>query len=274
MSSDEITIVAGGSEKQYWKDLLRYGELFQMLTWRDIQVRYRQTVIGIAWSILRPLLTMIIFTVVFGKIAKLPSNNVPYALLVFVGLVPWQFFSNGVSESSISLIGNANLISKIYFPRLLLPASAIGVSLVDFLISFVFLIGLMVWYGSSVSWQILLLPFFIILALAASFGMGVGLAALNVRYRDVRYVLPFIIQFGLFVSPVGFASEVVPEKWKIVYSLNPLAGIIDGFRWCLLAGNSTIYLPGLLVSIVIVLVLLMASIWYFRKTERTFADVI
>ena len=270
----ELVIEAGRTEKQYWKDLWRYRELFYFLAWRDILVRYKQTAIGIAWALIRPFLTMVVFTVVFGNIAKLPSQGVPYPILVFAGMLPWQFFSNALGECSNSLIGNANLISKVYFPRLIVPTSAIIVSFVDFMISGMILLGLMAWYNFVPSIRILTLPLFILIASAASMGVGLWLAALTVKYRDFRFVVPFIIQFGLYTSPVGFSSSIVPEQWRLLYSLNPMVGVIDGFRWAILGGDSNLYLPGFFLSLSLVFIFLWSGIWYFRKTEKTFADVI
>jgi lipopolysaccharide transport system permease protein len=271
----ELVIEAGRTEKQYWKDLWRYRELFYFLAWRDILVRYKQTAIGIVWALIRPFLTMVVFTVVFGNIAKLPSpNNVPYPILVFAGMLPWQFFSNALGECSNSLIGNANLISKVYFPRLIVPTSAVIVSFVDFLISGMILLGLMIWYNFVPSIRILTLPLFILIASAASMGVGLWLAALTVKYRDFRFVVPFIIQFGLYISPVGFSSAIVREQWRLLYSLNPMVGVIDGFRWAILGGESNLYLPGFFLSLSLVFIFLWSGIWYFRKTEKTFADVI
>ncbi|MFM7572779.1 MAG: ABC transporter permease [Snowella sp.] len=269
-----IIIEAGRTEKQYWQDIWKYRELFYFLAWRDILVRYKQTFIGIAWALIRPFLTMLVFTIVFGSIAKLPSQGVPYPILVFSAMLPWQFFSNSLSECSNSLITNSNLISKIYFPRLIVPTSAVVVSFVDFLISGMILLGLMAWYNFVPSWRILTLPFFIAIAFAASMGAGLWLASLNVKYRDFRYIVPFIVQFGLYISPVGFSSNIVPEKWRFLYSLNPMVGVIDGFRWAILGTSYTLYLPGFLLSLLIVAFFVITGIWYFRKTERTFADVI
>jgi lipopolysaccharide transport system permease protein len=288
MQNKELIIEAGRTESQYWKDIWRYRELFYFLAWRDILVRYKQTVIGIAWALIRPFLTMIVFSVVFGNLAKLPSQGVPYPILVFAGMLPWQFFSSALSESSNSLISNANLISKVYFPRLIVPASAVIVSFVDFLVSGMILLGLMAWYNFVPSWRILTLPLFIGIAFAASMGAGLWLAALTVKYRDFRYIVPFIVQFGLYISPVGFSSSIVPERWRLIYSLNPMVGVIDGFRWAILSGvGSTqasassaasltplLYWPGFTLSVVLVVLLFASGIWYFRKTERTFADVI
>lgn len=273
-SQKELIIEAGSIESQYWKDLWRYRELFYFLAWRDILVRYKQTAIGLTWALLKPFLTMIVFTVVFGNIAKLPSQGVPYPILVFAGMLPWQFFANALGECSNSLIGNANLISKVYFPRLIVPTSSVIVSFVDFLISGIILLGLMAWYNFVPDWRILTLPFFILIASAASMGAGLWLAALTVQYRDFRFVVPFIIQFGLYISPVGFSSNIVPEQWRLMYSINPMVGVIDGFRWAILGGNANIYMPNFLLSIGLVFLLLWSGIWYFRKMERTFADVI
>ncbi|NDJ23998.1 ABC transporter permease [Nostoc sp. B(2019)] len=273
-SKPELLIEAGRTEQQYWKDLWRYRELLYFLAWRDILVRYKQTFVGIAWALIRPFLTMVVFTVVFGNLAKLPSEDAPYPILVFAAMLPWQFFSNALGECSNSLISNANLISKVYFPRLIVPISAVTVSFVDFMISGIILLGLMIWYNFVPSWQILTLPLFIIIAFAASMAVGLWLAALNVEYRDFRYIVPFIMQFGLYISPVGFSSSVVPEKWRLLYSLNPMVGVIDGFRWAIIGGDSKIYWPGFILSMGLVAFLLISGIWYFRKMERTFADVI
>ncbi|MHC5936892.1 ABC transporter permease [Nostoc sp.] len=274
VSQQELVIEAGGTDQQYWKDIWRYRELFYFLAWRDILVRYKQTAIGIAWALIRPFLTMVVFTIVFGQLAKLPSQGVPYPILVFSAMLPWQFFANSLSECSNSLIGNANLISKVYFPRLIVPTSAVVVSFVDFLISGMILLGLMAWYNFVPSWRILTLPLFIAIAFAASMGAGLWFASLNVKYRDFRYIVPFIVQFGLYISPVGFSSNVVPEKWRLLYSLNPIVGVIDGFRWAILGGESKLYLSGFLLSLGLVVLLFISGIWYFRKVERTFADVI
>lgn len=274
VSQQELVIEAGRTEEQYWKDIWRYRELFYFLAWRDILVRYKQTAIGIAWALIRPFLTMVVFTIVFGQLAKLPSQGVPYPILVFSAMLPWQFFANSLSECSNSLIGNANLISKVYFPRLIVPTSAVVVSFVDFMISGMILLGLMAWYNFVPSWRILTLPLFIAIAFAASMGAGLWFASLNVKYRDFRYIVPFIVQFGLYISPVGFSSSLVPEQWRLLYSLNPIVGVIDGFRWAILGGESKLYLQGFVLSLGLVILLLVSGIWYFRKMERTFADVI
>jgi len=270
----DFIIEANKTELNYWRDIWRYKELFYFLAWRDILVRYKQTVIGIIWAFIRPVLTMVVFTIVFGKIAKLPSDGIPYPLLVFSAMLPWQFFSSSLSESSNSLIGNANLISKIYFPRIVIPASSVIVSFVDFLISFLMLIVLMVWYHYVPQIRILALPLFIIMAFAASFGAGLWFASLNVKYRDFRYIIPFVVQFGLYISPVGFSSSIVPGKWRFLYYLNPMVCIIDGFRWAILGSNVSLFSFSFVLSLFVVILLLISGIWYFRKTEKTFADVI
>jgi lipopolysaccharide transport system permease protein len=274
ISQPELIIEAGRTEGQYWKDLWHYRELFYFLAWRDILVRYKQTSIGIAWALIRPFLTMLVFTVVFGRLAKLPSQGVPYPILVFSAMLPWQFFANSLSECSTSLITNSNLISKVYFPRLVLPTSAVVVSFIDFMICGIILLALMAWYNFVPSWRILSLPLFISIAFAASMGAGLWFASLNVQYRDFRYIVPFIVQFGLYISPVGFSSSLVPEQWRFIYSLNPMVGVIDGFRWAILGGDSNLNIPGFILSLILVFSLLLSGIWYFRKMERKFADVI
>jgi lipopolysaccharide transport system permease protein len=275
MSESVIILEPGRAEKNYWTDLWRYRELFLILAWRDVAVRYKQTIIGVAWAVIRPFLTVVVFTVIFGKLAGLPSDGtVPYALMVFAGMLPWYLFSTSLGEASNSLVTNANLISKVYFPRLIVPCASLVVSLIDFLISFVILAGMMLWYRFSPSPQILLLPLFIVLALLASIGPGLWITSLNVKYRDFRYVIPFIVQFGLYVSPVGFSSSVVPQKWRLLYNLNPMVGVIDGFRWCILGGDSPLYWPGFLVSLAIVAFFLWLGVSRFRRMEKTFADII
>ena len=270
-----LIIEPGLAARDYWRDLWRYRELFYVLAWRDISVRYKQTIIGLAWALIRPFLTMVVFTVLFGKLGKFPTEGAaPYALMVFAGLLPWQFFATALSESSNSLIGNATLISKVYFPRLIVPTAAVVVSFVDFLISFAILIGLMLWYRFLPDWQILTLPLFVAMAFLASLGPGLWITALNVKYRDFRYIIPFIVQFGLYVSPVGFSSSVVPEHWRLIYSLNPVVGVIDGFRWAILGGESTLYLPGFLLSWGVIVFFLWLGIRQFRRMEKSFADLI
>ena len=273
-ASRELIIEAGRAERQYWRDLWHYRELFYFLAWRDILVRYKQTAIGVVWALLRPFLTMLVFTVVFGRIAKMPSNGIPYPILVFAAMLPWQFFATSLSEASGSLVGNANLISKVYFPRLIIPAGAVITSLVDFFISLGLLAVLMVWYQFLPDWRLVTLPLWTLLAFLAALGPGLYLTALNVKYRDFRYVIPFIVQFGLFISPVGFSSDVVPAQWRLLYSLNPMVGIIDAFRWAICRGAAPLHLPGLALSLAVTVFFLWLGIWYFRRTEKTFADVI
>jgi len=273
--TQETIIEAGRAERHYWRDIWRYRELFQVLTWRDVAVRYKQTVIGAAWAVIRPFLTMVIFTVIFGKLANLPSEGAaPYAIMVFAGMLPWTFFSSALSDASNSLLGSANLISKVYFPRLIVPMAAVGVAFVDFAINFMILVALMIWYQFVPSWHIMLLPAFVVLALLASLGPGLWLTALNLKYRDFRYIIPFLVQLGLYVSPVGYTSNIVPEQWRLLYSLNPIVGVIDGFRWCILGGQSVIYLPGFFLSIGVTIFFLWLGVRQFRKMEHGFADLI
>lgn len=273
----ELVIEAGRTEKHYWRDLWRYRELFGFLAWRDILVRYKQTAIGVAWAVIRPLLTILITTVIFGKVAGLTFPGVPYPVGVCAGTLPWYFFSSALSESSQSLVGNSNLISKIYFPRLILPASSVIVAFVDFAISCVILAGLMAWYHMWPSVNILFLPLFIVLALVTALGPGLLFTALNVKYRDFRYIIPFVVQFGQFVTPVMYSSAVIREKFgdtaMLLYSLNPMVGVVDGFRWCV-TGGTPLHWPSFLVSCSLSVLLLVLGVWYFRKTEKTFADVI
>jgi lipopolysaccharide transport system permease protein len=270
----ELVIEPGRTEKNYWSDLWRFRELFYILAWRDISVRYKQTAIGVIWAILRPFLAMIIFTVVFGRIAKMPSNGVPYPILVFAAMLPWQFFANSLSEASNSLVVNTNLVSKVYFPRLIIPAGAVITGLVDLLISAALLGALMIWFHFTPDWRLLTLPLFTLLAFLAALGPGLFLTALNVKYRDFRYVIPFVVQFGLFISPVGFSSDVIPADWRLTYSLNPIVGVIDGYRWAICRGASPFYWPGFALSMLVVTLFLVLGVWYFRSTEKTFADVI
>ncbi len=270
----DLVIEPNRTTGAFFRELLRYRELFYFLAWRDILVRYKQTVIGIAWSVIRPLLTMLVFTVVFGRLAKLPNEGVPYPILVFSAMLPWQYFANAMQESSNSLIAESRLISKVYFPRLIVPASSVIVSAVDFLISLALLGLLMLGYGFVPSWTFLFMPFFFLLATLAALGAGFWLSALNVKYRDFRYIVPFLVQFGLYVSPVGFSSSVVPERWRLLYSLNPMVGVIDGFRWCVQGTVSSLYLPGFLISATISILAFSSGVWFFRRTERFFADFI
>ncbi len=271
----KIILEAGRVNKEYWRDLWRYRELFQVLAWRDVSVRYKQTVIGFAWAILRPFLTMMVFTIIFGKVAKLPSDgNTPYALMVFAGLLPWQMFATALADASNSLVSNQHLISKVYFPRMIVPSATIVVAFVDFAISFAILCAMMVYFQFVPGWQILLMPVFILIGVLASLGPALWVTSLNVQYRDFRYVIPFIVQFGLYISPVGFSSNVVAEHWRIFYSMNPMVGVIDGFRWCVLGGESQIYWPGFGLSLLVILFFILFGIRKFREMERSFADYI
>lgn len=273
MNNHRIVIEPGAQDNFYWRDLWKFRELFFFLAWRDILVRYKQTFIGVSWSFIRPFFTIIIFTLI-GRLGHFPDEGAPYALLVGAAILPWQFFSNAFSEASNSLISNSGMLSKIYFPRLIIPASTIIVCLIDFLIAFVIVVLLMFWYHYVPSWQIVTLPLFLILALITSMGAGILIAAINVKYRDFRYVIPFIVQFGLYVSPVMFSSSVVPGKWKMLYSLNPMVGVIEGFRWAILGDKTNIYLPGFSLSIILSIAILIFGIKYFKKVEKNFADII
>ncbi len=275
----QTILEAGRAEKNYWRDLWRYRELFQVLAWRDLSVRYKQTVIGVAWAVVRPVLTMLVFTFVFGTVANLKSHGTaPYALMVFAGLLPWQFFSTALTDSSNSLTTNANLISKVYFPRLIVPTATIVVAFVDFAISFVLLLGMMIIYQFVPPWQIIFIPVFVALCFLTSLGPGLWITSLNVKYRDFRYVIPFIIQFGLYLTPVGFTKEVIlakiPENLHFVYNMNPMVGVIDGFRWCILGGPPPFLEPAFLIGIGVTIFLLWLGIRQFRKMEKTFADLI
>lgn len=274
MTETVLVLEAGRAEEHYWKDLWRYRELFSVLAWRDVAVRYKQTVVGIAWAVVRPFLTMAIFTVVFGRLAGLPTEGrAPYALLVFAGLLPWTLFSTSLTGAAESMVANANLIGKVYFPRLIVPVAAMVAALVDFAVSLLLLAALMFWYQFVPGWEILLLPLFVLLTMLASLGPGLWLTALNIKYRDFRVVIPFLVQIGLYIAPVGFSSSVVPESWRWLYRLNPLVALIEGFRWCILGGESEIDVPGLVLSLAIISAFLWFGIARFRATERTFADL-
>ncbi len=275
MNEDILIIEPGRADRQYWRDMWAYRELFLILAWRDVAVRYKQTLIGVAWAVLRPLLTMVVFTLVFSRLAKLPSEGAaPYALMVFAGMLPWYLFSSALTGAAESIVGNANLIGKVYFPRMIVPATSLVTALIDFLVSLALLIVLMASYRFLPGWEVLLLPVFLLLALLVSLGPSLWISALNVKYRDFRYAIPFILQLGLYVSPVGFSSAVIPDRWRLVYSLNPLVGIIDGFRWCILGGESQLYVPGFTVSLAIALAFLWLGVSTFRATEKSFADLV
>ena len=271
----EVVIEAGRADRHYWADLWRYRELFQVLAWRDVTIRYKQTVIGVAWAVVRPLLATLIFSVLMGRVAKLPSDGgAPYPLMVFAGMLPWTFFATAFSDASNSLIGNTNLVSKVYFPRLIVPTATIVAALVDFAIGLVILAAMMLWFRFAPDWRIVFLPLFGAMAFLAALGPSLWIASVNVRYRDFRYVVPFIVQFGLYVSPVAYSSHVVPERWRLAYSLNPMAGVIDGFRWCVLGGRAAIYWPGLGLGMAVIALSLWLGLAQFRRLEKTFADLI
>ena len=271
--AQKLIIEAGRIEGRYWRDLWRYRELFVFLAWRDLLIRYKQTAVGVAWSLLRPLLTMLALTVAM-KVGKLDTGGVPAPLFVFCGILPWQFFSTALSESGMSMVNNSNLISKVYFPRLIVPASSVITSFVDFLIASVFAALLLIWYKFLPPANVAALPLFVLMTFAVSLGAGLWVSALMVKYRDFRFIVPFVVQFGLYACPVITMTGAVNEKWRLLYSLNPVVGIIDGYRWCLLGGDHKIFLPGLIASIVGVVFLIWSGLWYFRKAERTFADTI
>ena len=274
-SSERLILEAGRADRQYWWDLWRYRELFFILAWRDVAIRYKQTVIGLAWAFVRPFMTMVVFTVVFGKIARLPTEGTaPYAVLVFAGLLPWTLASSILNDASGSVTGNAQLVSKVYFPRLIIPLATVLVGLIDFGVSLIILAGVMAWYGVMPDWHILLLPVFVVLAVLVAIGPALWAAAMIVKYRDFRFVIPFAVQVGLYVSPVGFSAKIIPAEWQLLYSLNPLVGVIDGFRWAILGGESPLYLPGFAISLLVTAGMLWFGIHTFRRTERRFADMI
>lgn len=263
------------ADSNYWDDVWRYRELFDVLVWRDLSVRYKETVFGVLWALVRPFLIMVVLTVIFERLAKLPSDgNVPYALMVLVGMMLWTLFSSSWTEAGSSLVRDASLITKVYFPRLIVPAASMTVNFVDFLISFAMLAILMCWYQFLPGWQITLLPLFLLLAFLANLGPGLWIAALNVRYRDFRFIVPFLLQLGLYVSPVGFSSNIVPVEWRWLFSLNPVVGIIDGFRWCILGGQGGLYLPGFCWSLLATGLFLWLGIRQFRRVEKRFADLL
>lgn len=272
-STPELVLEAGRADAHYWRDLWRYRELLGFLAWRDIQVRYKQTVLGAAWALLQPAITLVVFTYVFGRLAHMPSGDVPYPLLVMAGLLPWQLFANALSNASGSLVSNTHLISKVYFPRLVVPLSALAVALIDFLIVALLYLGLCAWFSFWPDWRVVLLPLFTLLGLLAALGAGLWLTALTVRFRDFRFIVPFLLQVGVFLSPVGFSTSTVPN-WRLLFSLNPMVAVIDGFRWCLLRGRQELYVPSLFIGIGVTVLLLVTGLWYFRRTERGFADVI
>jgi len=273
MSSYELVIEPGRIGRNYWRDIWRYRELMYFLAWRDIVVRYKQTAIGVAWALIRPALTMLVF-VVFRRLAGVQRGSIPDPILVFAAVLPWQFFSSALSESSSSLISNANLVSKVYFPRILMPFATVVTSLVDFLVTVSILAALMIWYHFVPGWQLIVLPLLVLLTFCLALGSGLFLSALNVEYRDFRYIVPFIVQLGVFISPIAFTTANVPARWRPLYALNPLAGIIDGFRWSILDGRVPLDSNMLATSAAVTFALLIGGGWYFRRVERSFADVI
>jgi homopolymeric O-antigen transport system permease protein len=273
-SEEVIVIEAGHADRHYWRDLWRYRELLYFLARRDVAVRYKQAFLGMAWAVIRPLVAMIIFTFIFGRIANLPSDGAPYSLLVFTGMVPWFFFAAALGESSGSLVANANLLTKVYFPRLLVPVSAVSVALVDLAIGMVLLVLYMLWLGYPLNARMLALPAFIALALCAALGLGLWFAALNVKYRDFQFVVPFVLQVGLYASPIGFSSNLIPEKWRVLYAMNPMVSVIDGFRWAILGNSFPLRHDVMAVSVLVTGLVLCGGLWFFRRTERALADVI
>jgi len=272
-SSHELVIEAGKSERHYYLDLWRYRELLGFLAWRDIMVRYKQAALGVAWAVIQPVIQVTLLTFVFGKLAGMPDGGVPYPLIVICGTLAWQFFATAFSGAGQSLVTNTNLISKVYFPRLVIPMAALGVALVDFAITLVLALPVILLLGPGVGWQLACLPLFILLGLLISLGAGLWIAALTVRFRDFRFITPFLMQVGVFVTPVGFRTDILPG-WQSLLALNPLAGLVDGVRWCLLGGHTQLYLPGLGISLVVTAALLSSGLWYFRRVERQFADII
>lgn len=262
-------------ERHYWSDLWRYRELFRILAWRDLSVRYKQTAIGTLWALIRPLLTTVVFTVIFGRLAQLPSDgSAPYAVMVLAGMLPWAFVSTSLTDASNSLITDTNLISKVYFPRMIVPMAMLGVALADFAISFVIMLVLMLWYAFPPSWYIVTLPLWVVFALLATIGPALWVSALNVRFRDFRYVIPFLVQFGMYVSPVGFSSSIIPADWRLLYYLNPIAAVIDGFRWSILGNQSQLYWPGIAESVAVTAFFLWFGLRQFRRMEKSFADLV
>jgi len=279
MSQKRVIIIEAGKENiTYWRDLWSNRELLYYLTLRDILIRYKQTLLGIAWGAFRPLLTIFVFTIVFGRIAHLSDNGVPYAIMVCCGILPWQFFSNSLNDASNSLLNNSDILSKVYFPRMIFPISAISISIVDFVISFGILCILMLCYSFTPAWTIIAIPFFLAIAFTTSLGAGFLISALNVRFRDFKFIVPFLLQLGLFISPVGYNSttgcQIVPDKWKVLYYLNPMAGVIDGFRWSVIGSKAPLYLPGIYMSLAVSFFILFIGIRFFRKVEKNFVDII
>lgn len=270
---DELTIEAGRAEQHYWRDLWRYRELLGFLSWRDVKVRYKQAVLGISWAVIQPVVQTLLLTFVFSKLAGMPSGGLPYFLLVLCGNLPWLLFTNAFNGAGASIVGNTHLISKVYFPRLIVPLSSLGVALVDFFVLLLIALPLIAAFGIWPGWQLLLLPLFIALTLVIALGAGLWITALTVKFRDFRFITPFVLQIGMFVTPVGYRTDTLPN-WRDLLALNPLTGVVDGVRWCLLGGRTELHLPGLGISVLVALVLLGTGLWYFRRMERQFADII
>jgi lipopolysaccharide transport system permease protein len=262
-------------EKEYWKDLWRYRELFAILAWRDIAVRYKQTAIGVTWAFIRPVLSMLVFTVIFGKLAKLPTDgDAPYAIMVFAAMLPWQFFSSALGSVSGTFITGAGLFRKVYFPRLIAPAAAVITSMVDFVISFLILLVLMIWYGYMPSWRLLTLPFWLLVVFSFSMGLGLLIASWMVRYRDMGFIVPFFLQIGQYISPVAYSTSIIPNEWRFIYGLNPMVGVIEGFRWAILGKSAVVDKTSMCISLLSVSILLIVGFQRFRSTEKTFVDVV
>lgn len=255
------------------RELWNYRELMYFLVWRDVKVRYKQTALGAAWAIIQPFFTMVVFTLFFGRLAKVPSDGLPYSLFAYTALVPWTFFATGLSQSADSLVGSSNLIKKVYFPRLAIPLSTVSAGLVDFVLAFSVLVAMLGWYGRIPTQKVLWLPAFVLLAFVTALGVGLWLSAMNVKFRDVKYTVPFLTQFWMFATPIAYPSSLLPEKWRLLYGLNPMAGVVDGFRWALL-GSTAVSAPMIAISAVVSLVALVSGALYFRRMERSFADVV
>jgi lipopolysaccharide transport system permease protein len=268
-----LIIEAGRTERHYWQDLWRYRELLGFLAWRDVKVRYKQAALGVAWAVVQPAVQTLLLWFVFAKLAKMPGGDVPYPLLVLAGLLPWQLFSGAFSGSGSSLVNNAHLISKVYFPRLIVPLSAVVVALIDMAVLLVLTFGAGAFAGLLPTWRLLLLPFFIVGTMLVALGAGLWITALTVKYRDFRFISPFVLQIGMFVTPVGYRTDFLPN-WRDWLALNPLTTMVEGFRWCLLGGRTEFYQQGLYLSLAVTTILLISGLWYFRTTERQFADVI
>jgi len=270
----EIVIRPGATAENYWRELWIYRELFVFFAWRDITVRYKQTALGVLWALIQPLVTMLVLTFVFGRLAGMPSHGVPYPVLVYAGVLPWQLFATSLTNCSGSLVANANLLRKIFFPRLIIPASTMMVGLVDFAVALSILVVLMAWFQVVPGIEVLALPLFLAAAFVTALSAGVWFAALNVKYRDFRYLVPFVVQLGVYVSPVGFSTNAVPESYRFLYALNPMASVINGFRWSLLGGDFSVDWGAFAASMALVLALLYTGVRYFRSVENSFADVV